>query len=173
MLEQGPDDLLSETEEFSTLVDDLRGCEWQLPPCEKDFLHSLIYLREEMVADAPFITLVEEAERLNQELLSGVFDQIWMTKEGMRMYEGNLTAFFHEEEMIDRRAGKIQGELAKLQGEKEDLQRSIRQDVANLLEKRETLLALKARQRELGEALSGVMDDMNLVNHCRRVIEDL
>ncbi|GAU27014.1 hypothetical protein TSUD_313760 [Trifolium subterraneum] len=153
-------------QEFSTLVDDLRECEWQPSPREKDFLRSLIYLRGEMVADAPFITLVEEAEQLNQELLFGVFDQMWMTKEGMRMYEGNLVASFHEEEMIDRRAGKLQGDLAKLQGEKEDHQRSIRQDVASLLEKRETLLALKARQRELGEALSGVMDDMNLVNHC-------
>ncbi|GAU40158.1 hypothetical protein TSUD_292630 [Trifolium subterraneum] len=172
VLDMEPDDLLQEVAPFSSLVDDLQNQSWRLSPLEAEFLQRLLRLREELVADAPFINLVEEAEVHYHEMASGVFDQIWLTKESMRMHEGTMAALFNNEEMIDKRAAKLEGEIQRLQEEKRLLQEDIKQDIAKLLEKRRDMLDLKDKQNKLGEMLSEITDDLKLVRRCKRSIED-
>ncbi|GAU43616.1 hypothetical protein TSUD_185090 [Trifolium subterraneum] len=149
MLDMEPDDLLHEVDPFSSLVDDLRNHSWRLSPLEAEFLQRLLRLREELVADAPFINLVEEAEVHYHEMASGVFDHIWLTKESMRMHEGTLAALFNDEEMIDKRVAKLEGEI-----------------------QRHDMLYLKDKQNKLGEMLSEITDDLKLVRRCKRSIEE-
>ncbi|GAU50472.1 hypothetical protein TSUD_137250 [Trifolium subterraneum] len=170
MLDMEPDDLLQEVDPFSNLVDDLQSHSWGLSPLETEFLQRLRRLRGEVVADAPFINLVEEAEVHYHEMASGVFDQIWLTKEGMRVHEGTLAALFNDEEMIDKRAVKLEVEIQSLQEEKRLLQEDIKQDIAKLLEKRRDMLYLKEKKNKLGEMLSEITDDLKLVRHCKRSI---
>ncbi|MCH95798.1 hypothetical protein A2U01_0016780 [Trifolium medium] len=142
MLLKGPEYLLREVESFSSFVDDLRDYSWRLSSHESCFLQRLLRLRTELVDDVPLIFSAEEADRQHRKVMSALFDQTWFVKESMRMYESNLAAYFHEEENCDAKAIKLRGYLARLEGRKKELQISVKEDVAKLLEKRHLLLEL-------------------------------
>jgi hypothetical protein len=50
-----------------------------------------------MISDFPFIASVEESRCHSQRSHAALFDEMWLVKEGMRMYKGTLVASFDEE----------------------------------------------------------------------------
>ncbi|MCI69783.1 hypothetical protein A2U01_0091046, partial [Trifolium medium] len=54
-----------------------------------------------------------------------------------------------------------------------DLQAGIQNDVAKLLGKRHTLIRLQAKQKDLGEELSKIMEDSEVSKRCKHALEDM
>ncbi|MCH86036.1 hypothetical protein A2U01_0006890, partial [Trifolium medium] len=160
-----------EVESFSSLVDDLRDYSWRLSRQESHFLHCLLRLRNDLVDGVHVISPVEDAERRHREAKFALFDQTWFVEENMRMYESNLAAYFHEKETCDARAVKLKNELAELRERKKELQLSVREDVAKLLEKRKILLELKSKQANLWAVLERLIEDSEMVKNCKLGIE--
>jgi small-conductance mechanosensitive channel len=126
-----------------------------------------------MIKDFPFISAVEEARCHSQRTNAAIFDEMWLVKEGMRMYESTLAASFDEEDSIEHRLAKMQVEIEQLKEKKCKLERDIRDDVARLLEKRRTLLELQDRQRTHAVDASNVHGDLEIAHECRRKIGEL
>jgi predicted nucleic acid-binding Zn-ribbon protein len=104
---------------------------------------------------------------------AAIFDEMWLVKEGMRMYEGTLAASFDEEDSIEHRLARARVEIEQLEEKKRKLKQDIRDDVAKLLEKRRTLLELQDRQRTYVADVSNVHGDLKIARECRRKIEEL
>jgi hypothetical protein len=147
VLRRGVGDLIDDTEGFCTLVSDLQDEASELTPTERRFLDYLVPFRDKLVRDAPVIASVECAEAESQSVLSNILDKSWDLKEAMRMYEGTLSASFDMEEEYDRAIIKLQEETELLAEKKKKLKMDIRDDIALLLERRQSLLELKDKQR--------------------------
>ncbi|GAU24587.1 hypothetical protein TSUD_289480 [Trifolium subterraneum] len=147
ILGDGPEDLLEKAEEFSSLVDSLREFSWRLNPQETLFLQRLLRLKAEVTADLPFIQVVEDAQFDSHEETTSLFEEIWVVKENMRMYENTLAAFFDEEDALENQRARLRGELADVEDKKDKLQEDIKADVSNLLEQRRKLFDLEQKQR--------------------------
>jgi predicted trehalose synthase len=126
-----------------------------------------------MIKDFPFISAVEESRCHSQRTNATIFDEMWLVKEGMRMYESTLAASFDEEDSIEHRLAKLQVEIEQLKEKKRKLEKDVRDDVAKLLEKRRTLLELQDRQRTHALDASNVHGDLKIARECRRNIEEL
>jgi hypothetical protein len=98
MLLQEPEDLMDNYEDFASVVTDLRDYSWRLTHPQREFLDCLLELRSWMIKDFPFISFVEESRRHSQRSIAALFDEMWLVKKGMRMYEGTLAASFDEED---------------------------------------------------------------------------
>jgi chromosome segregation ATPase len=113
-----------------------------------------------MIKDFPFIMAVEESRCHSQRTNATIFDEMWLVKEGMRMYESNLATCFDEEDNLDHQLAKLRAEIDQLEAKKCQLRKDIKDDIARLLEKRRTLLELQdclscvAQFRSLGLFLS-------------------
>ncbi|KAK2372841.1 hypothetical protein QL285_073932 [Trifolium repens] len=140
---------------------------WRLTLPQHEFLECLLALRDRMIKDFPFIYAVEESRCHSQRTNAAIFDEMWLVKEGMRMYESTLAASFDEEDSIDHQLAKMRVEIEHLEEKKLKLKRDIKDDVTKLLEKRRTLLELQDRQRAHGE------DASNVARECRRKIGEL
>jgi hypothetical protein len=76
-LRRGFNDLIDDTEELCTLVDDLQDEASELTHVERRFLDYLIPFRDKLVRDALVITSVECAEALSQTTLAVILDKSW------------------------------------------------------------------------------------------------
>ncbi|KAK2457663.1 hypothetical protein QL285_004909 [Trifolium repens] len=173
LLLQDPEDLMDDYEDFASMVTNLRDYSWRLTPPQHEFLNCLLSLRDRMIKDFPFISAVEDARCHSQRTNAAIFDEMWLVKEGMRMYESTLAASFDEEDSIEHRLAKMQVEIEQLKEKKCKLERDIRDDVARLLEKRRTLLELQDRQRTHVVDASNVHGDLEIAHECRRKIGEL
>jgi hypothetical protein len=173
MLLQGPEDLMDDYEDFASMVTNLRDYSWRLTPPQHEFLDCLLVLRDRMIKDFPFISAVEESRCHSQRTNAAIFDEMWLVKEGMRMYESTLAASFDEEDFVEQQLAKMRLEVVQLEEKKSRLKKDIKDDVTKLLEKRRTLLQLQDRQRVHGEDLSNVYGDLEVARECRRKIEEL
>jgi hypothetical protein len=79
----GINDLINDTEEFCTLVNDLQDEAYELTPSERRFRNYLIPFRDKLVRDAPIIASVECAEARSQTELSAILEKSWDMKEAM------------------------------------------------------------------------------------------
>jgi hypothetical protein len=172
VLRRGVNDLIDDTEGFCTLVNDLQGEKAELTPSELRFLEYLVPFRDKLVRDAPVIASVECAEAQSQTELSAILDKSWDLKEAMRMYEGTLSASFDMEEEYDRFADRLQTEMDEVKEKKKQLQEDIRQDVANLLEKRRAFLELKESQKMLGRAHDRTSAELEVAMDCKDALEE-
>ncbi|WJX68106.1 hypothetical protein P8452_52508 [Trifolium repens] len=170
VLRRGVNDLIEDTEPFCILVNDLQDEEAELTPSERRFLEYLVPFRDKLVRDAPVIASVECAEAQSQDELSAILDKSWDVKEAMRMYESTLSASFDMEE-YDRVTDKLQAEIDQLKEKKEWLREDIRQDIANLLERRRTLLDLKEDQRKLGRLHDRSFAELEVTMDCKDALE--
>ncbi|KAK2362262.1 hypothetical protein QL285_087339 [Trifolium repens] len=173
MLLQGPEDLMDDYEDFASMVTNLRDYSWRLTPPQHEFLDCLLVLRDRMIKDFPFISVVEEPRCHSQRTNAAIFDEMWLVKEGMRMYESTLAASFDEEDFVEQQLAKMRLEVVQLEEKKSRLKKDIKDDVTKLLEKRRTLLQLQDCQRVHGEDLSNVYGDLEVARECRRKIEEL
>ncbi|KAK2457870.1 hypothetical protein QL285_005099 [Trifolium repens] len=173
LLLQDPEDLMDDYEDFASMVTNLRDYSWRLTPPQHEFLDCLLSLRDRMIKDFPFISAVEESRCHCQRTNAAIFDEMWLVKEGMRMYESTLAASFDEEDSIEHRLAKMQVEIEQLKEKKRKLERDIRDDVARLLEKRRTLLELQDRQRTHAVDASNVHGDLEIAQECRKKIGEL
>jgi predicted trehalose synthase len=173
LLLQDPEDLMDDYEDFASMVTNLRDYSWRLTPPQHEFLDCLLSLRDQMIKDFPFISAVEESRCHIQRTNAAIFDEMWLVKEGMRMYESTLAASFDEEDSIEHQLAKMQIEIEQLKEKKRKLEKDIRDDVAKLLEKRRTLLELQDRQRTHALDASIVHGDLEIARECRRKIEEL
>jgi cell division septum initiation protein DivIVA len=85
---------------------------------------------------------VEESRCHSQRTTAAIFDEMWLTKEGMRMYESNLAVCFDQEDDVDHHLSKLRAEVEQLETKKRQLKKDIKDDIAKLLEKRRALLEL-------------------------------
>jgi predicted trehalose synthase len=173
LLLQDPEDLMDDYEDFASMVTNLRDYSWRLTPPQHEFLDCLLSLRDRMIKDFPFISAVEESRCHSQRTNAAIFDEMWLVKEGMRMYESTLAASFDEEDSIEHQLAKMQMEIEQLKEKKRKLEKDIRDDVAKLLEKRRTLLELQDRQRTHAVDASNVHGDLEIAHECRRKIGEL
>ncbi|KAK2457119.1 hypothetical protein QL285_004423 [Trifolium repens] len=173
LLLQDPEDLMDDYEDFASMVTNLRDYSWRLTPPQHEFLDCLLSLRDRMIKDFPFIFAVEESRYHSQRTNAAIFDEMWLVKEGMRMYESTLAASFDEEDSIEHRLANMQVEIEQLKEKKRKLERDIRDDVARLLEKRHTLLELQDRQRTHAVDASNVHGDLEIAQECRKKIGEL
>jgi small-conductance mechanosensitive channel len=123
------------------------------------------------VRDALVITSVECAEAESQSVLSEILDKSWDLKEAMRMYEGTLSASFDMEEEYDRAIIKLQEEIELLEEKKKKLQVDIRDDIAQLLERRRSLLELKDKRKIAGIAHDRTSAEMEVAMDCKEALE--
>jgi hypothetical protein len=173
LLLQSPEDLMDDYEDFASMVTNLRDYSWRLTPPQHEFLDCLLALRDRMIKDFPFISAVEESRCHSQRTNAAIFDEMWLVKEGMRMYESTLAASFDEEDSLEHQLVKVQAEVDQLERKKRQLKKDIKDDVAKLLEKRRTLLELQNRQCAHGEDASNVHGDLVVARECRRKIGEL
>jgi septal ring factor EnvC (AmiA/AmiB activator) len=173
LLLQGPEGLMDDYEDFASMATNLRDYSWRLTMPQHEFLDCLLVLRDRMIKDFPFISAVEESRCHNQRTNAAIFDEMWLVKEGMRMYESTLAASFDEEDSIEHQLAKMRTEIEQLEEKKRKLKRDIKDDVAKLLEKRRTLLELQDRQRAHGEDDSNIHGDLEIARQCRKKIEEL
>jgi hypothetical protein len=151
-------------------VNDLQDEASELTPTERRFLDYLVPFRDKLVRDAPVIASVECAEAESQSVLSNILDKSWDLKEAMRMYEGTLSASFDMEEEYDRAIIKLQEET-ELLAEKKKLKMDIRDDIALLLERRQSLLELKDKQRLSRIAHDRTSAEMEVAMDCKEALE--
>jgi hypothetical protein len=123
------------------------------------------------VRDAPVIASVECAEAESQSVLSDILDKSWDLKEAMRMYEGTLSASFDMEEEYDRAIIKLQEETELLEENKKKLKMDIRDDISLLLERRQSLLELKDKQRLARIAHDRTSAEMEVAMDCKEALE--
>jgi FtsZ-binding cell division protein ZapB len=173
LLLQDPEDLMDDYEDFASMVTNLRDYSWRLTPPQHEFLDCLLSLRDRMIKDFPFISTVEESWCHNQRTNAAIFDEMWLVKEGMRMYESTLAASFDEEDSIEHQLAKMQMEIEQLKEKKRKLEKDNKDDVAKLLEKRRTLLELQDRQRTHAVDASNVHGDLEVARECRKKIGEL
>ncbi|KAK2356862.1 hypothetical protein QL285_094182 [Trifolium repens] len=173
LLLQDPEDLMDDYEDFASMVTNLRDYSWRLTPPQQEFLDCLLALRDWMVKDFPFISAVEESRCHSQRTNAAIFDEMWLVKEGMRMYESTLAASFDEEDSLEHQLAKMQAEVEQLEWKRRQLKKDIKDDVAKLLEKCRTLLELQNLQRAHGEDASNVHGDLVIARVCRKKIGEL
>jgi TolA-binding protein len=173
LLSQAPEDLMDDYEDFASMVTNLRDYSWRLTPPQHELLECLLALRDRMIKDFPFISAVEEARCHSQRTNAAIFDEMWLVKEGMRVYGSTLAASFDEEDSMEHQLAKMRMEIEHLEERKRTLKRDIKDDVAKLLEKRRTLLELQNRQRAHSEDASNVHGDLEIARECRRKIGEL
>ncbi|KAK2398604.1 hypothetical protein QL285_048527 [Trifolium repens] len=142
LLLQDPEDLMDDYEDFASMVTNLRDYSWRLTPPQREFLDCLLALRDRMIKDFPFIMAVEESRCHSQRTNATIFDEMWLVKEGMRMYESNLAVCFDEEDNLKHQLAKPRAEIDQLEAKKCKLKMDIKDDITRLLEKRRTLLEL-------------------------------
>jgi septal ring factor EnvC (AmiA/AmiB activator) len=164
---------MDDYEDFASMVTNLRDYSWRLTPPQPEFLDCLLALRDRMIKDFPFISAVEESRCHSQRTNAAIFDEMWLVKEGMRMYESTLAASFDEEDSLEHHLAKMQAAVEQLERKRRQLKKDIKDDVAKLLEKRRTLLELQNRQRAHGEDASNVHGDLVVARECRRKIGEL
>jgi hypothetical protein len=173
LLLQDPEDLMDDYEDFASLATSLRNFSWRLTPPQHDFLDSVLALRDQMIKDFPFIMAVEESRCHSQRTTTAIFDEMWLTKEGMRMYESNLAVCFDQEDDVDHHLSKLRAEVEQLETKKRQLKRDIKDDIAKLLEKRRALLELQGRLRTHDGHASNVHGDLEVARECRNKIQAL
>jgi hypothetical protein len=173
LLLQDPEDLMEDYEDFASLATNLRNFSWRLTPPQHEFLDSVLVLRDQMIKDFPFILAVEESRCHSQRTIAAIFDEMWLTKEGMRMYESNLAVSFDQEEEVDHQLTKLRAEVDQLETKKRRLKDEIRDDMARLLEKRRALLELQDRMRIHDGHTSNVHGDLEIARECRNKIQAL
>jgi hypothetical protein len=164
---------MDDYEDFASLATNLRNLSWRLTPPQHEFLDSVLALRDQMIKDFPFIMAVEESRCHSQRTSAAIFDEMWLTKEGMRMYESNLAMCFDQEDDVDHQLAKLHMEIEQLETKKRQLKRDIKDDVAKLLEKRRALLELQDRLRAHGGYASNVHCDLVIARECRDKIQQL
>jgi chromosome segregation ATPase len=126
-----------------------------------------------MIKDFPFIMAVEESHCHSQRTNAAIFDEMWLVKEGMRMYESNLAVCFDEEDNLEHQLAKLRAEIDQLEAKKCQLKKDIKDDIMRLLEKRRTLLELQDRLRVHDEDVVYVHGDLEIARECRQKIEEL
>jgi hypothetical protein len=173
LLLQDLEDLMDDYEDFASMVTNLRDYSWRLTPPQHEFLSCLLALRDWMIKDFPFIMAVEESRCHSQRTNAANFDEMWLVKEGMRMYESNLAVCFDEEDNLNHQLTKLRAEIDQLEAKKCKLKRDIKDDIARLLEKRRTLLGLQDRLRIHGEEAATVHGDLDVARRCRQEIGEL
>jgi hypothetical protein len=87
MLLQEPEDLMDDYEDFASMVTNLRDYSWRLTLPQHEFLDCLLALRDRMIKDFPVISAVEKSRCHSKRTNVAIFDEMWLVKEGMRMYE--------------------------------------------------------------------------------------
>jgi hypothetical protein len=173
LLLQDPEDLMDDYEDFASMVTNLRDYSWRLTPPQHEFLNRLLSLRDRMIKDFPFIMAVEESRCHSQRTNAAIFDEVWLVKEGMRMYESNLAVCFDEEDNLDHQLAKLRAKIDQLEAKKCKLKKDIKDDIVRLLDKRRTLLELQDRLRVHGEYASNVHGDLEIARECRKKIGEL
>jgi uncharacterized protein YjbJ (UPF0337 family) len=166
LLLQDPEDLMDDYEDFASLATNLRNFSWRLTPPQHEFLNKVMALRDQMIKDFPFISAVEESRCHSQRTIAAIFDEMWLTKEGMRMYESNLAVSFDQEDDVDQQLTRLRGEVDQLEAKKRQLKGDIKDDIAKLLDKRH-------RMRIHDGHASDVHGDLAVARECRNKIQAL
>jgi transcriptional regulator CtsR len=173
MIIEDPEYCLEEVGKFTNLVNKLNVHSSSLSSEQLNFMCCVNKLKKEMLADAPLFLFVNIAQQQNHKAISMLFDEIWLLKEDMRMYEGSLAAFFHEEDTIGHQMLDPGHNASKLKVRRSEIKDYIQEDIIKLLIKRKTLMDREAEMRELGKDLSTIIYKENIANSFMEAIRNL
>ncbi|MCH86332.1 hypothetical protein A2U01_0007187 [Trifolium medium] len=167
------EDLMEQVDDFSTFVMELKDYSWRLTRRETVFLDQVLRFQKELVADVPFINLVEEAGWIHEEMVTSSFAQSGLIKESMKVQEEILALSFAEEEIIDDKIEALDRDLGPLLKRKKELRAEIHVGVTKLLERRSALVRVQGKQKRLRDELSVAMEDVEIVKKCKHTLEDM
>ncbi|MCH91384.1 hypothetical protein A2U01_0012311, partial [Trifolium medium] len=173
MLCMETEELMGHVDDFSEFVKELNDYSWRLNKKESFFLDCVLRFQKGLVADASFISTVEDVEYCHKEVVDVVFNQTELVKETMCVHEEILALCFNEEEKVNGRIEVLQKELKPLLKRKIALQDEIHNDVTKLVARRHSLVRHQDKQKKLGEDLHQIMANSEAAKKCKHALEDM
>ncbi|KAK2402418.1 hypothetical protein QL285_051939 [Trifolium repens] len=137
------------------------------------YLNALIRLKADIQSRGSFIKTIENDLYLKQVEVKKLIDEGLDLKESMITHVLSLAAFFHEEIMVDMHTTICEIEFAKLDERKSEIRGYIQENILELLEKKRTHQTLKMRMRVAGRAMSELMEQMEVVEESKEIIQEV
>jgi hypothetical protein len=173
MLLEGSDFLIQHLHKFENHVDEFISRAWRLPRQHVNFLNALIRLKTELLSRGPFIKTTEDDLFLKNQEVRSLIDEGLDLKESMITHVPSLATFFHEETIVGMKTTTCEFEAAKLDERKLEIRSQIQENIIKLLEKKRTNQILKLRMREASRGMSELMDQMEIVEESKEIIQKL
>jgi hypothetical protein len=151
MLLEGSNFLIKHSKRFETHVDEFIRRASRLPRQAVKYLHALI---------RPFIKMIENDLYRKQLEVKRLIDEGLDLKQSMITLVLSLTTFLHEETMADmHRKTEIKGH--------------IQENILELLKKNRIHQTTKMRMRAAARGMSQLMDQMEVVEESKEIIEEV
>jgi replication fork clamp-binding protein CrfC len=138
-----------------------------------NFLNALLRLKAKLVSRGPFIAWIEEDLFLKKEIVKSLYEENLVLKESMIICVLSMAAFSHEEAIVVTHTAIDESEAAQLAKRKLEIRRYFHETIIELLQKQRYQQNLKMRMSEAGRNTQELMDQMDIVEESREMIEDL
>jgi hypothetical protein len=173
MLQEGSDFLIEYSDVFENRVDEFISCARRLSRQHENFLNVVIRLKAELVSRGPLISSVQDDLFLKNEQIKSLLYEGLDLKESMTVCLLSLIAFTHEEAMVGIHRIMNEFEAALLSKRKLEIRSHIHENIIELLQKKQNQQNLKIRMREIRRKKAELMDQMDIVEECKEMVEDL
>ncbi|KAK2429285.1 hypothetical protein QL285_027736 [Trifolium repens] len=172
MLLEGSDFLIEYSGVFELRVDELISCARRLSMQQVKFLTAVIRLKAELVSRGPLISYVEDDLFLKNEQIKSLYYEGLDLKESMTICLLSLVAFTHEEAIVGIHRTMDEFEAALL-SKRLEIRSHIHDNIIELLKKKQNQQNLQIRMREIRSKKEQLMEQMDIVEESKEMIEDL
>jgi hypothetical protein len=173
MLAEGSDFLIEHSEVFELRVDKFICGARRLSMQQVNFLNVVLRLKAKLVSRGPFIAWIEEDLFLQKEIVKSLYEENLVLRESMITCVLSMAAFSHEEAIVVTHTAIDESEAAQLAKRKLEIRRHFHETIIELLQKQRYQQNLKMRMSEAGRNTQELMDQMDIVEESREMIEDL
>ncbi|KAK2457249.1 hypothetical protein QL285_004544 [Trifolium repens] len=173
MLLEGSDFLIEYSGVFELRVDELISCARRLSMQQMKFLTAVIRLKAELVSRGPLISYVEDDLFLKNEQIKSLYYEGLDLKESMTICLLSLVAFTHEKAIIGIHKTMDEFEAVLLSKRKLEIRSHIHDNIIELLKKKQNQQNLQIRMREIRSKKEQLMEQMDIVEESKEMIEDL
>jgi hypothetical protein len=160
MLLEGSNFLIEHSERFVAHVDQFIRRASRLPRQAVNYLNALIRLKAELQSRASFIKMIENDLYIKQLEVRSLIDEGLDLKQSMITHVLSLAAFLEEETMADMHR-------------KTQIKSHIQENILELLKKKKIHQTTKMRMRAAGRGMSQLMDQMEVVEEFKQIIEEV
>jgi hypothetical protein len=130
-------------------------------------------IETELVSRGPLISYVEDDLFLKNEQIKSLYYEGQDLKESMTICLLSLVAFTHEEAIIGIHRTMDEFEAALLSKRKLEIRSHIHDNIIELLKKKQNQQNLQIRMREIRSKKEQLMEQMDIVEESKEMIEDL
>ncbi|KAK2437425.1 hypothetical protein QL285_022321 [Trifolium repens] len=173
MLLEESDFLIEYSGVFELRVDELISCARRLSMQQLKFLTAVIRLKTELVSRGPLISYVEDDLFLKNGQIKSLYYEGLDLKESMTICLLSLVAFTHEEAIVGIHRTMDEFEAALLSKRKLEIKSHIHDNIIELLKKKQNQQNLQIRMREIRSKKEQLMEQMDIVEESKEMIEDL